>query len=219
MPWLGGRPLGVMRESGLRLVGFCEHRQQLFKEREVAGFHGGLDHRLDAVVARNEGRVRTGHGRAPRMCILGFLHQPLAPVHRPGVEGGRIDEQIPHRAVCLGTRGGVAQMPEGQREIGFVERHAIEQRLHELHVAVALCREPEFLPQAVLIGLLEENGKGRERLVGLFEPLLLVLREERDQTFGEPRQIPMRDAGLLGIGIAPAMVDRAEHGFGGDRRP
>ena len=49
------------------------------------------------------------------------------------------------------------------------------------------------------------NCASRDRLV-------LVVGEQRQQAFGEPRQVPQRDPRLVGVGVAALFVDRGEHG-------
>ena len=48
---------------------------------------------------------------------------------------------------------------------------------------------------------------GRER-----DGLVLIVVEQRQQRLGEPGQVPGRDRGLVAVGVAAAVVDRAEHG-------
>ena len=41
--------------------------------------------------------------------------------------------------------------------------------------------------------------------------LLLVGVQERQQGLGEAGQVPLRDRGLVAVGVAAGVVDRAEH--------
>ncbi len=52
-------------------------------------------------------------------------------------------------------------------------------------------------------------GEFAEDDLRLFDRLVLVVGEQRQQAFGEPRQVPLRDARLVGIGVAAALIDRA----------
>src|SRR5215210_6149531 len=42
--------------------------------------------------------------------------------------------------------------------------------------------------------------------------LVLVFRQQGEESLGKPRQVPGSDARLVGIGIAPVPIDRAEDG-------
>ena len=70
---------------------------------------------------------------------------------------------------------------------------------------------PILLAQAGLIGGGEFFGEFAEDELRLLDRLVLVVGEQRQQAFGEPRQIPQRDARLVGVGVAALLVDRGEH--------
>ena len=44
--------------------------------------------------------------------------------------------------------------------------------------------------------------------------LVLIIPKEWDETLGEAREIPMSNTGLIGISVAPMVIDRAENGRG-----
>ena len=56
--------------------------------------------------------------------------------------------------------------------------------------------------------------KSGERLLCLLKRLVLIIREEWDETLREAREIPMSNTGLIGKGVAPIVIDRAENGRG-----
>ena len=51
-------------------------------------------------------------------------------------------------------------------------------------------------------------GECAEHVLSFRDRLLLVVGKQRQQAFGQPRQIPQRDARLVGIGVAAHLVDR-----------
>lgn len=195
------RRVGIGGEIGLVLVWLCQHRDQLLERRIIVVFHGGLDHGLDAVVARNEGRVDGVHGGLAFGGLSWLEREARAPAAGPFIEGRRIREL---RADVGGPVGsGVAETAEGEGEISLVIRHRVEQVLHQRLVAVARREQSDLAPQAGLIGGGETLGEFAEDRLRLFDRLVLVGGEQRQQALGQPGQVPQRDPRLVGVGITP----------------
>ena len=166
------------------------------------------------MIARDEGGVAPPHGGAARGPVTGLGGEAGAPADRPIVVGGGIDEQVAHGCVGGRVRRGVAQPPEEGREIDPVGREPVEQVLHQDAVVGALGREPELAAHAGHVGGVEARRETRERLVGLGHPGVGIVVEQRQQAFGEPGEVPLRDRGLVRVGVAALPVDGAEHGGG-----
>ena len=98
-------------------------------------------------------------------------------------------------------------------------RHRVEQVLHQRLVAVARGEQADLAAQPGLIGGGEFFREFAEDHLRLFDRLVLVVGEQRQQAFGQPRQIPQRDPRLVGIGVAALFVDRGEHGGRDCSRP
>lgn len=58
--------LGIAREAWLDFVRLAEHGQKVLERSELLFLHGGLDDRLNAVVARDNGRIDALHGSPAR---------------------------------------------------------------------------------------------------------------------------------------------------------
>src|SRR2546427_9276927 len=56
------------------------------------------------------------------------------------------------------------------------------------------------------------SWKGLDHLGGSREGAVTIRIDERDKRLRQPRQIPLRDPWLIGVGIATLRVDGAEHG-------
>jgi len=114
----------------------------------------------------------------------------------------------------IGAERGLAQPPEGEREVGLVFGHRIQKLLGQRRIAVLRREQPEFCAQSRRIGDVENLGKTGKRNLGLRDGLVLVLGKQRQQAFRKAGQVPERDPRLVGVGIASGLVDRAEHGSG-----
>ena len=102
-------------------------------------------------------------------------------------------------------------MTEGERVIRLALMHGGEQLLDECGVTGLCAGEADFRTHAVepvaLEGLaegLDHRGCGRDRR-------RRVRVDEVEQRFGEAGQVPPGNRGLVGKGIAAAVIDRAEH--------
>ena len=136
-----------------------------------------------------------------------LVREALAPARSPFIEGCGIGELSPD-AVVVGISGGIAQPAEGESEVGLILGHGIEHILHQCFVAVARGEQADLLAQSGLIGGGEFFRECAERELRLLDRLVLVVGKQRQQAFGQPRQIPHRDARLVGIGVAAHLVDR-----------
>ena len=137
-----------------------------------------------------------------------FLRDPLAPASHPWVEGGGVDKQFAHGLAVGRIARDVAEAPKSEGKIRLVLGHGVEQVLHQRLVAVARREQADLLAQAGLIGGGEFFRECAERELRLLDRLVLVVGKQRQQAFGQPRQIPQRDARLVGIGVAAHLVDR-----------
>lgn len=59
-----------------------------------------------------------------------------------------------------------------------------------------------------------EIGEGSDGGVGEFEGAFFVRVEEREEGFGKTSHVPLGDAGLLSVSVAPLAINRAEGGIG-----
>ena len=60
-------------------------------------------------------------------------------------------------------------------------------------------------------GGLEPGAIGVESLLCGHDGLFLVIVDERQQCVRQAREVPVRDVGLVAVGVTAAMVDGAEH--------
>src|SRR5688500_343833 len=87
--------LGIVREGRLVLVGLRQHLQKLVERGKVVPIHGGRNHRLPPVIARDEGRIDGPHRGPLRRAVLRLLAEPPPPTRGPAVVDRRIGEQAP----------------------------------------------------------------------------------------------------------------------------
>jgi hypothetical protein len=106
----------------------------------------------------------------------------------------------------------VTERSEGGGPVDGILLHQIEQRLHEFAIAVLGAMQPDLPSQPGQPVLLEPRGKIDHHLVGRLDRLLDIVVDQRQQRFGQARQVPLRDAGLVLVLVAPAPVDRTEDG-------
>ena len=72
----------------------------------------------------------------------------------------------------------------------------------------------ELAAHAGRIGFLELSIEARQRRVSHLNCPFAAIRDQRQEAFGQPRQIPFDDARLARKCVAPMVVDRAEHLIG-----
>src|SRR6476660_6391458 len=87
---IGPRRIDVAGEGRLILVRHGEHRQQTLEGLEIPNVHGCGDRLLHQMIARDESRVSRTHRRPAFVRFSTLLYTPMAPSHRPSVEGARI---------------------------------------------------------------------------------------------------------------------------------
>jgi hypothetical protein len=172
-----------------------------------------LDDRLDAVVARDVGRVDRPHGGPSHGRIRGLLEEALPPPVGPGVEGGRIPEETPDARVPLLPRR-VGEAAEGEGEVGDVRLHGAKQVPPQLPVAVALLEQPELAAEAGAVRSIEEGRVRGERVLRHGDRGVGVVGEKGEEALGQTGQVPPSDGRLLVVGIATLPVDGAEHRAG-----
>src|SRR4051812_18929461 len=86
------RGTGVGCKGGLVLIGIGENRQEFLERGKVLSLHSSRDDRLDAMVARDEGRVDGAHGRLPHCTLLWLPPNSIPPAHGPPVKSSGVDE-------------------------------------------------------------------------------------------------------------------------------
>ena len=89
--------------------------------------------------------------------------------------------------------------------------HRIEQRFHQGRVALLLRRQPELAAHSMQRQLGEARGEFRDGGGGEFHRPARIRIDDRQQGFRKPREIPQAGVRLIAVGIAAAVVDRAEH--------
>ena len=142
---------------------------------------------------------------------LRFLGEAFAPALRPFVPRlGRV-EQLPHLRGAAGRLCRGAHAPEGQSEVGVVRGHGVEQGLGQFGIRRLLGEQAELSLQAGDESLGEQGRVRVDHLAGNGHGALAVVGQQRQDRFRQPREVPGRDARLIGIGVAAAMVDGAEH--------
>src|ERR1700733_8683344 len=90
---IGLRRIDVAAEGRLILVRHGEHRQQTLEGLEIPNVHGCGDRLLHQMIAWDENRVGRMHRRTALVRFPTVLCKPMAPSHRPIVEGARIGKQ------------------------------------------------------------------------------------------------------------------------------
>ena len=142
-----------------------------------SSFDRGLDHRLDAVVARDEGRIDRAHrGAAARRPICGSSREPLrasAPPSRRRRSGSANSCRTLRRP--SGSRAASLRRRKVRVKSAWFLRHRVEQILHQRLVAVARREQAELAAQAGLIGRRELLGEVAERCLRLRDRLVLVV--------------------------------------------
>ena len=148
------------------------------------------------MVARDESGIDRPHQRPLGRGVARFVGEPAAPALGPTVIGGRIDEEAPHGldrlrlGIAPEVRHGRSEAAEGEGEVGLVLGHGLQQISGEDGVTVAGRGEPKLAVQAAVIGILEQSGEACQCGLGLCDSPCLVIRQERQQRFREPGEVP-----------------------------
>src|SRR5690606_23032146 len=187
-----------------------QNAEQASERAEVIIVGGSGDGIFDAVVAGYVLRIDRAHSCGPMACWLSS--QPLTPACCPTVKCGGIDEVVTYwsRSVDL-----VSQIPKCKGEIRAVAGHQDEQLAGKIKVARRLRKQPDLVAEAFMERRFVECLERPERSFRLLETFIAsagTIGQEGQQRFSQPCQVPDRDAGLVGIGIAAFHVDRTEHG-------
>ena len=64
----------------------------------------------------------------------------------------------------------IAQAPEGQREVGLILRHDVEQILRQLAIALAFLGEAELAPEGRVIGIAARSSSRRRPFAAPVSP-------------------------------------------------
>ena len=89
--------VGVAGKGRLILKWLCEHPQKLLERGIVVICDSGCNDCLDAMIARNEGRIDGAHRRLPFGRRLRLLGETLLPACGPFVKSRRFEEKLAHR--------------------------------------------------------------------------------------------------------------------------
>ena len=168
-----------------------EDCHQFVEGRKILPCHGRLYDGLDSMIARDEAWIRASHCGLALCAILRLLAEAETPPNSPLIIGGGILEEVPHGFIGLGACGCVAESPECQCEVGLVGGHPIEQILRKCGIAVLLDCQTQLPSQPADIGGVEVICKSGEGLLCLLKRLVLIIREEWDETLRKAREIPM----------------------------
>ena len=157
------------------------------------------------MVARDEGRVAGAHQARG----VSFLCQPCAPTFGPGIKRCRVGKL---RAGCprIACRR-IGQGAESQGEVSALFRHAAEQILDQRGVFRRALRNADLARKAIEIGGFKGRGEGAKGGLRKLQRGFFLFCQKRQQRFRKPRQIPLRHAWLIGIGIAPAMINGTQY--------
>ena len=101
---------------------------------------------------------------------------------------------------------GRAEAAEGECEVSLVLAHAREKISQQRCVVIMRIFQANLAAQAIEIGFLEMCLEACERCIGTLRCLCFIGKKHH-QTFRQPRQIPLGDRGLVGIGIATLAID------------
>src|SRR6202011_4004925 len=125
------------------------------------------------------------------------------------VEGARIGKQAAYTGVALGAGGRVAQPAEDQGEIGAVAGHALEEVLCQGQIVRPRSEQAELAAEARGICRLEAGGERVDCLLRLFDGSVLVLCKQRQERLRQTGEVPLGDAWLVAVSVAPHVVDGA----------
>jgi len=112
--------------------------------------------------------------------------------------------------------GDSRQLPEGKGEVCLCGVHGLQQAVHQFGVALFSGGETELGAKPGQPVAAYPLRYGFQDCHGRRYRLLRVFRHQGQQGFGQPRQVPLKNARLLGIGIAPVRVDGTEHRIRGE---
>jgi hypothetical protein len=135
-------------ERGLVLERLCEDQQKLLERREIFTLNRRLDHRLDAMIARYEGRIDRAHPGATIIRIAGLSHYPCAPPLSPYPKLLLITKQASKRSVCGKIACNITQPAERQCEVNLIGRKQAEEFAGKLQIAICLSVESQLFPHA-----------------------------------------------------------------------
>jgi hypothetical protein len=88
--------------------------------------------------------------------------------------------------------------------------HCSEQFADEIEIALLMVGHSELVPHAGKPVSLKARRKRGDRLAREFDRPFSVRIHQRKQSLGEPGKIPLRNGRLIGVGVAPKFIDRAE---------
>src|SRR5271163_5189276 len=88
--------------------------------------------------------------------------------------------------------------------------HRLEQFADQIEIALFIAGDSELVSHAGKPMLLIARRKRGDRLARKFDRPLWVRIQERKQGLGEPGEIPLRNGRLIGVGVTPKFIDRAE---------
>jgi hypothetical protein len=177
----------VARESTLVFKGFGENRQKLLERSKVSSHDRGLDHLLDAMVTRDEGRIDRTHFGAATFRAFWLSRQTLAPSCGPCFKDPLIMKKASQWVLRSPLTRGITQAAKGQREVCPIGREQAQEFVDKFQVVISNSGKPELLPHAGEIGDVEPGRKAFEHVLGTLHCLLLISIDERQQRLRKAR--------------------------------
>ena len=207
---IGPRRLCVKLMDRLVVVGAGEHAQQIVEGREIIIVYRCGERFLHEMISRYEGRVdRTHCCRSTLSSPLAIVGQALTPSRGPVVIRGRIGEQAAHPRITIRAGDRRGKSPEGQGKVRTVAGHALEKVLCQGDIVLSFLEQAKLVPESAGVGDLEAASECAEGFVGRFDGSILVLSQERQERLRQPREVPLRDAWLVAVSVAPKAIDGA----------
>ena len=156
------------------------------------------------MIAWNKGRVVAEHEAFGGVERFGLPAQAGSPSLVPEPKGWICQEQRIGERLC-------AQIAKRVCKIGPVGVHEAEEIVDERSVCRFFIAQAELASHAfepVVLKMLAEASHG---IRGLLHGQRLVVVQQRQQRFGQPGQIPLRDVRLVAVGVAAVLVDGAKY--------
>ena len=153
------------------------------------------------MIARDEGWVAGAHQLGGRF----FARKPGAPSLCPGIKYRRVCELRARRPRIACRR--IRQRAERQGEISALFRHAAQQILDQRGIFWRVRRYADLPRKAIEISGFKGRGEGAKGRLRKLQRGFFLFCQKGQKRFRKPRQIPLRHAWLIGIGIAPAVIN------------
>src|ERR1019366_7609771 len=185
--------LAQVGERRLVCVWRLEGLHELLEGLEIVAKGGRGDDLFDAVIARNEGRVRATHRACTYLRRGVCRREPSPPNHRPIVERPGVGEERRHLGVRRRVERGRAEAAKEERVVHLVRREALQQIGGERQIVFVLAREAELCAQDVRVRGLEDRGEAIELRGCEANGFVLVLAEGGQERLGQSHEVPLGD--------------------------